>query len=318
MALHKKLKPKILPTPQEALNHEKTVYRSEHWENHKAELEELLIPHNREKLIKDNILTRKDYLDLIKTREDIERFEKRIRDDDQLYFYGDTHKNDLKDLEFSRMEYFITEFFEKNKGKKNIALVEGGMRKEIDIKKEKFGTSAQFLQYFAKQNNCPVESPEPDSDEEIEYIKKQWVKKEYIAYYYVWRMISQWHRLKDLQKPSLEKYIEGAFRWNFFTKIYGEPYSLKLFQNIHTSIFEDKLDLSDADHFKRISNPYSTYSPNISSTYSTYSPHISNVSCLSWRYRDQHIVETVLNYLENGYKVMIVYGGGHLIIQHKI
>lgn len=112
-------------------------------------------------------------MDLIKTREDIERFEKRIRDDDQLYFYGDTHKNDLKDLEFSRMEYFITEFFEKNKGKKNIALVEGGMRKEIDIKKEKFGTSAQFLQYFAKQNNCPVESPEPDSDEEIEYIKKQ-------------------------------------------------------------------------------------------------------------------------------------------------
>ena len=79
MTLIKKLKSKIHPDSREDVKNEKTVYSPEQEGNLKPELEEALISLDHEKLIKENMLSRQDYLDLIKTREDHEHFEKRIR-----------------------------------------------------------------------------------------------------------------------------------------------------------------------------------------------------------------------------------------------
>ena len=90
---------------------------------------------NIDSMIKDFMVYRDEYIDIaLKTMNDWDKyqtkFEKNIRWDGRLYFFGDTHKTDLSDLEFDRMIKFWKDFFEKNQWKKNIVLVEWGIRRK--------------------------------------------------------------------------------------------------------------------------------------------------------------------------------------------
>lgn len=274
-------------------------------------LKNILSDSNIDSMIKDFMVHRDEYIDIaLKTMNDWDKyqtkFEKNIRWDGRLYFFGDTHKRDLSDPEFDRMIKFWKDFFEKNQWKKNIVLVEWGIRrKKIDIIKEKHRTTSQVLQYIANQNNCEVISPEPTMKDEVDYALWLWIDKDTLVYYYVWRVISQRHRWwSDM---GIEQYLNHFFddEHNQYYYIYKKPRDINFFEELHKKIFDTEIDFQNAEHRREISNPYKE------------NP-ISKANYISWRYRDITVLRKVLDLLEQGYNVLMAYGRWHVIVQYKV
>jgi len=159
------------------------------------------------------------------------------------------------------------------------------------------GGEINFMAYLCHQANVHISCFEPDRGSEMNALLQQF-SKEQIAYYYFARVVAQWHRLT--QKPEINAYLsqflqcdEKASDWNNFV------FSIKQMKKIHQQFFKTRLNLNDADFFKKIENPTREDNP------------LKNVVRASGKYRDQTIIGGIKNVLDKKHDLFILYGKGH-------
>ena len=234
-----------------------------------------------------------------------EKYKKRIYWDNRLFFFGDRHISDKNDPQYVEIREFANIFLTHNIWKKNIVMVEWCKNAPTDfILSRKEWAASKTLVEFAYINNIERFSPEPDFKDEIDYIKTKWLNINQIMYFYISRAISQYYRWQSWY-DTIEEYLETLNFNDEFAIINWCKYSLKLFEKMHEDIFNNKLDLTNVEHFR------SNSSPNKNTLW-------SEVSMLSWLYRDLYISKTILNYLSNWYNILTSFGRFHLTVQYDI
>jgi hypothetical protein len=224
-----------------------------------------------------------------------------------LFYFGARHTRDPKDPQFETLEKSLTNFISDCSKEKTIILIEGQTSKILletfSENVEKFGESGAIA-FWARQNGVPYFRPEPPLDHEITELLKDYTKEE-IYYYYIARVIAQWHRLsikEEISKyitPYIERY-QKTLTWENF------DFSLNNIKNIHQKIFGKEFDLNDANFFKIISNPTGT------------STTINKVAASCSTIRNYYILDKINDYWQKGLNIFIVYGSGHAVAQEPV
>ena len=239
-------------------------------------------------------------------REDYnEVYKKKIRWNNQLYYFGDTHRTDYKHPEYIEINQLAEEFYQKNKWKRNIILIEWSRWISTEkILSEDVASARQAYVKFAINNNFERLSPEPIFSEELDYVVSKWIPRENYAYYYIARAAVQRHRWP--QTKTIEKYLDNCIGNDIeFESILWKTYSLELFEELHRDIFEEKRDINHHAWFRYHASPIH------------WSP-VNEVSKASWHFRDLYISKVILEFLDKWYNILTSFGRSHLSQQCKI
>jgi hypothetical protein len=224
-----------------------------------------------------------------------------------LFYFGSKHTRDPKDPQFELLNGYLINFLNGRPKDKTILFLEGQtpriLPETLDESITKFGESGAAA-FLAKQNEIPYFRPEPSLEYEVLELLKKFTKEE-IFYYYIARIISQYHRLsvrEDFTKyitPYIERYQKNL-TWE------GFDFSFDNLKNIHRSIFGKDFDLDDVNFFAIISNPTGT------------STKINQVAANCTIIRNYFILGKIKEYWEKGFNIFIVYGSGHAVAQEPV
>lgn len=224
----------------------------------------------------------------------------------ELMYLGTRHCYDPKDEEFEIIRKAWNEFYERNKGKDIIVIIEGGVRQVEKSEEEAIikGGEMAFIVYLASQDGVSADCFEPTRGEVFGELEKIHTREK-IFYQRMAQVVLQWNTLTE--KPSsFEKYI-GYFiekdkresDWNDF------DFSLENLYKIHFTLFDTDFNSSDRQFFYNIINP------------AQKNTVINQISRDEDVVRDTAIVKGIISEWEKGKSIFVVYGSGHSIIQEK-
>lgn len=223
-----------------------------------------------------------------------------------LYYFGANHTYDPSDQQFEMLKKlwneFLTDSFENSK----IALMEGGVRKINTFEKKAIleDGEAGLLSYLANKEGVKIDSPEPSRKDETGNLESEFSKEE-IEYYYFARVVDQWNR-HDI-RPDFEKYVNDFLEMDKEESGWkGFDFSLVNMKHIHTKLFKEKFNEQDKDFFYSIVNP------------TTESTSINRYSRAIGIFRDAYVAKKVIDNINSGKSVFIVYGFTHAIMQEPV
>ena len=239
-------------------------------------------------------------------REDYnEVYKKKIRWNNQLYYFGDTHRTDYEHPEYIEINQLAEEFYQKNKWKRNIILIENArwVDKQRILDTER-ASCAQCLVRICEKYNIPFESPEPTKMDSIDYLKSLWIEDKYILYDRFLAIITRRHRWE--KDKTIEEFLQWFFENDTSIKyIWWEMYSLNLLKKTYKNIYNKEIDFDNVDEFNLEASP-------------EWKSRSNYTSYLSWNFRDVYMTKKVLEYLEKWCNVLVWYGRFHLSQQCKI
>lgn len=216
-----------------------------------------------------------------------------------LYYFGEAHTSDSGHPQWAKWREFWNEFLAKTEGRKRIVFVEGN---SVDV----YPTEEQAISIasgmgltalHASNNSIEIYSPEPNREEEIVELEKEYPRS-LINYFYIARQAEQWGRKKD-SRPGFEEYVVPHFKY------YGT--TLEEIRATHKELFGADFDETATQFFHEIVDPIF--------------PERSIINKISQRVsgmRDEHIVNKICEYMGKGYSVFGQYGHTHVVVQEPL
>ncbi|GAB4148777.1 MAG: hypothetical protein OHK0017_11860 [Patescibacteria group bacterium] len=220
-----------------------------------------------------------------------------------LYYFGDNHSSNPEDPQYNQLFLFWDEFLASTASQNRLVFIEGGLRSLRASLDEAIiqNSTAGCIVYLAAQNGVEVQSPDPNDQEFRKLLDPEFSRDE-IQYYFFARMIAQWHRKKQLG-ISFEEYMSKSLATDKKQSSWEDyDFSLTNMFHVHRKLFGSEFDLNDVKFFKDIGNPH-------------LNTRVNFVSRKISRLRDQQIVLSILEALENGTNLFCVFGHGHAIVQ---
>jgi len=212
-----------------------------------------------------------------------------------LLYYGAEHTADLKHPQFSDMEKLWQEF------KPSLTLSEGGVWPLEKSKEEAINRHGEqgFLRYLTDRDDIPVKSLEPESSREVALLLKEY-SAEQIKVFYTLRQVSQQKRMGQTEplEEYVKKFLEVLSREEGLD---GMPQNLKEFEESVTRV------LPTLKNWQEV--PDSWFRPTKKETWTNeMNRKISD-------YRNQHMVELIVNEVKKGERVFAVIGFSHVVMQ---
>lgn len=220
-----------------------------------------------------------------------------------IYYFGVEHSNDPEDPVFDELRGRWQEFLDKTKGRNCALVVEGGRRPittTLKLAIQKFGEMG-FIGTLAFKSGIPVYSPELDPRDEIRLLQGEF-SKDYIAYYYLMRIVPQWHRCNP---PVAWHEFVGAYlkKYKGITGFEDLDFSRENIEKVHQNLFGKELDLNDEDFFYNLIDPAKDDNP------------VSQIASKVAKLRDESVVRLISELWKKKRSVFVVYGSEHAIVQ---
>lgn len=218
-------------------------------------------------------------------------------------YFGVEHSYDPEDPIFDELHKCWSAFMDKTKGKNCALVIEGGRRPPAPSLERaiKRGGELSFIRTLAARSVVPAYSPEPSPADEIRLLQGSF-PKDHIAYYYLMRMIPQWHRYNP---PIDWQLFLSSYLKNFqgIAEFQDLDFSLENMAKIHQNLFGNVLDLNKEDFFYDLIGPRRDDNP------------ISKIASKIARLRDESAVKFIAELWKKKKSVFIVYGSEHAIVQ---
>jgi hypothetical protein len=153
--------------------------------------------------------------------------------------------------------------------------------------------------YLARRDGVTVVSPEPDRAWEAEELAKEFGRHKVVLYYFI-RQLAQWST--HTEEPDIE--TEGAKMLRLMQKTFGwddVDFSISGMQSLHEKVLNKPLLIKDRQWFYDLTTPATR-------------EYITNeIARRSGQIRDEHILEVIKKYWQQGKSPFIVYGSAHAI-----
>lgn len=263
-------------------------------------------------LVKSKILTSIEYTTKEEEEAELE-FHYEIQGGDKcIHYFGAFHRNDPLHPMFQQIQGEMDDF------KPDVVYVEGvrALKNQTPEKLDKVKQEpienfikdgeAWFTAKLAIDKDISVESPEPEFNDEIEYVKQLGFQSGDIFKYYIFRVIHQYQRhFKGKSEFGIEHFRK-----------YIEPHLARLREtggwDVYTiSVFEldfwNELDLNNMEYYSIQSDPIPRKGKPETS--------INEIARQSSLFRDRYIVERIAEGLEKYNRLFIVYGSAHAVKQ---
>lgn len=262
--------------------------------------------------IKSKILTDIQYASKEEEEKDLE-FHYEIQEGDKvIHYFGAFHRNDPAHPMFKQIQDEMDKF------KPDMVYVEGvrALKNQTPEKLQKIKEEPLenfikdgepwFTAKLAIDRDILVEMPEPDFEDEIEYIKTKGFEMKDIFDFYMFRQLHQYQRhLRN--SPS--------FGMDHFER-YIQPYFVRLREvsgwgaDIHSEFESDFLktmDLGNMKYYELQVDPI-PWKGKIETS-------LNEIARQSSLFRDRYIVERIAVGLQNHNRLFIVYGSAHAVKQ---
>jgi hypothetical protein len=228
-----------------------------------------------------------------------------------LFYFGANHSCDPDDPQYPILERFWQEFLEKIQDTRCVVLVEGNIRKLAATKEEAITTAGGeggYITFLAHQQDIPVACPEPRKSELIKELLNEF-SVEAIAYAdFAQAALSACRRHQAQKtfkvKTSLIDHL-ADFSLFFSTCFYERQFNLKTIDQMHHTLFDHDLDLSDEAFFATITDPVADHCV------------INQICRKKSMLRDRAVVNYIQKLVAQQKNIFIVYGATHAIMQEE-
>ena len=223
----------------------------------------------------------------------------------ELIYFGSRHCYNPKDHEFEIIRKEWLDFYDRNKDREMIVVVEGGVRlieqtEEGAIIK---GGEMAFITFIASKQGVSTTCFEPYRGEIFNGIAKKY-GEEKVFYQRMAQVILQWNTLT--QKPPFEVYIEHFMERDKKESGWGNfNFSLENLKRIHNDIFNTDFNQSNRDFFYNIIDP------------SQNSTVINEISRYEDTIRDTVVIKGILEEWQKGKSIFVIYGLANSVIQER-
>lgn len=223
----------------------------------------------------------------------------------EFIYIGSEHNHDINHPQFGVIKRYFDAWLGGKDPANCIVLHEGGNMNDVqDSMKGAVYRDGErgYLVWLAHQHNINCASPEPESNQEMQYLRKTFDLGKIFHYYFV-RMVAQWHRIDP--RPNFEEYFD--FVPHMPAKYGVEDYELTLgtIERIHRDITGREFDKEDVDFMRRLANPFLDVA---------VTNQVANACSY---YRDKHIVEKIKDHWDVGKHIFAVYGFSHVERQEE-
>ncbi len=221
-----------------------------------------------------------------------------------LVYIGTYHTNNPVDSMFTIIE---KEFLSLNP---DFVLHEGGnnwpIYADADSTKRISGEPGYTI-WLAKKNNIRYASLEPKEQAEYEHLSSLYDYRK-VLLMYICRQVDQQQRFHASNPMTIEEFERNM---NYFLemmkgngiKIPENESTFNFWKGYYESFFGEPLVFGKFDP--------SVYYPN------QFKTELNDINRSSDVFRNQTMVENIMNALDNNNRVLVVVGGGHLIVQEK-
>lgn len=212
-----------------------------------------------------------------------------------LLYFGAEHTEAVDNPQFDQIETLWNNF------KPTLALSEGGIwplektRADAIIKHGEQG----LLRFLANRDGIVIKSLEPVAEDEVAYLLEQYTQEE-ITLYYVLRQVAQYRRMK-VSQPLAVYISQFLVRLHSVTGLERCPASIEEFTQLYTNIVDQSQD------WRYI--PAEWFYPTLTETIFNHIARTTN------RFRDEHMVRIIAEYVRNGERVFAVVGFSHVVMQ---
>lgn len=212
-----------------------------------------------------------------------------------LYYFGANHSCNPTNEQYPALEKHWNDFLQVTQGKNCVVIIEGSRRRLCKTKDEAITQAAGeggFMTYVAHKEGIPVICPEPQ-DETLQQKLLTYFTQDAIIYREFAQAVQQFHRYKK---------NDASLEFESFYQRYTLP-SLDVMKNIHATLFKSDLDIDDESFFYNITNPVVT------------DTIINKVCRQASMLRDQYIVASIDQLIQEGKNIFVVYGSTHAVMQ---
>ncbi len=218
----------------------------------------------------------------------------------RLIFFGSVHSSDPKHMQWPLLEKYWNEFIQSQNAQKQV-FMEGRVRPVQGKTKEQAMLSdgeAGLICWMSNKSSIPVDSPEPDMDDEIEYIVNSGITNRAVRIYYFARQMLQWLTYNYKTSPDWREYAI-----NFL----NHQKKLKNFADVNMD-----LDSVLADFKLEAGKGFSEKDREL--LYQLSNPFDSKASATSSIYRNIVLFQAIKDKWDTSVDTFVVYGSGHAIV----
>ena len=227
--------------------------------------------------------------------------------DKSIYYFGSSHSHDPNHPQFNLLKEKWNEFHYKTRDEKTVVILEAH---EIPNREEtlersiiKYGESGAGA-YLAYESRSSIILGEPETDNIINYLLKNFSKEE-ILFWYECQAIKFWQDHK--RNRSIQEFLSShTDRYRELLKWPDLIISIDFINTIYREIFNKELNIDDEKIFSQITTPV------------TIKSRINELSRDQSVYRNEYILDQIEKYWDDGYNIFIIYGAGHAFMQEPV
>jgi hypothetical protein len=216
-----------------------------------------------------------------------------------LLYFGAQHSNDPKHPQNEQIQQLWKSF------RPTIAFNEGGDPPTLKAAEEaisKFGETG-LVRFLAARDNVPVRSLEPSRGEEVATLLKSYTPEQ-LKVFYALRQILGYRRGKN--NETLDERIEFTLKWlSSVPGLERAPRTVAELGESSTRLLPKLKDWHEV--------PDSWFDPGYAQPLS----YLNEVSRASNRFRDEYMVNLLVNEVKQGRRVFAVVGGSHVVMQER-
>ena len=216
-----------------------------------------------------------------------------------LLYFGAQHKNDPKHPQNEQIQRLWKSF------RPSIAFNEGGDPPTLKVAEEaisRFGEPG-LVRFLAARDNVPVRSLEPDRGQEVATLLKSYTPEQ-LKVFYALRQIPAYRRGKN--DETLDERVEFTLKLLSNVRgLEGVPHTLAELGESSSRLMPNLKDWREV--------PDSWFDPG----YIQPPSYLNEVSRASSRFRDEYMVNLLINEVKQGKRVFAVVGGSHVVMQER-
>ncbi len=223
----------------------------------------------------------------------------------EFVYFGSRHSYDPKDAMFETLRKEWNEFYDRNKDREMVVLVEGGVRAVKASEEEAVlkGGEMAFITFLAHERTVPTDSFDLVKADIFDELAKKY-DAEKVFYERMAQVVLQWNTL--VEKPAFDNYMK------YYMDKEGQEsaqtdfdFSLDNFKKIHTELFNREFDETDRTFFYNIIDP------------AQKNTIMNQISRDEDALRDTAMVQGIVGEWQKGKSIFAVCGSGHVVIQER-
>lgn len=219
------------------------------------------------------------------------------KDNAVLFYVGVEHSWNPDNPQFIFLKEKFFEFLKIAKNPLTVVETRGCAMYTTEAEAITQGGEIGFMALLCHTNDVPIICFEPDRGEEMNALLKEF-SKDQIEYYYFARTVAQWYRL--IERPEINNYLTRFLERDKKVSEWADfAFSLEYMKEVHKKLFKNELNFNNAKFFKKIENPTREDNP------------LKEVARASGKFRDETVVQKILEAWEQKKDLFVIYGRGH-------